>query len=97
MYIFDSTVDIDTVPLRLCDTLQALYEMLSRALLGLVALAASVNVFNYGTVAQNGVQAQYLLGLGTYTILVHDCCHITYKLASQELGTLLGMLLEKLH
>ena len=30
-----------------------------------VALAASVNVFSSGTVASYGVQAQYLLGLGT--------------------------------
>lgn len=64
MYIFETTLDIDTVPFRLCDTLKALYDMFNRALVCLVALAASVNVFNHGTVAPHGVQAQYLLGLG---------------------------------
>ncbi|KAK7691528.1 hypothetical protein QCA50_004927 [Cerrena zonata] len=64
MYIFETTLDVDTVPFRLCDTLQALYNMLNRALVCLVALVASVNVFNFGAVAPYGVQAQYLLGLG---------------------------------
>ena len=65
MYIFETTLDIDTVPFRLCDTLKALYNMLNRALVCLVALAASVNVFSSRTVTSYGVQAQYLLGLGT--------------------------------